>query len=126
MERLVKLLLLACVMVSVLAGPAIVGADMVPLREGTVVSTTETETVSYVLAKDASGKEFWVLTTQCIIADGAKIEVLAGGRYDNIKIEKLGKVVEDVYTAQLIRVAGKEIKGFGTHALPSGCINLRR
>ncbi len=101
-------------------------ADMVPIRQGTVVSTTGTDGASYIQVKDDAGKEFWVITSKCIVAEGAKLEVMAGGKYEGIKNESLDKVFDEAYTAQLIRVNGKEIAGFSAHGLPAGCIIIRK
>ena len=126
MRNLVKMFSVTCAAILLWSVLGIAKADLIPLRQGTVVSTTETERFSYISAKDEQGKEFWILTTLCILAEGAKIEVLAGAHYDSVQALGLDKMIEDVYTAQLIRVNGKEIKGFGTHGLPDGCITVKR
>lgn len=100
-------------------------AKVVPLRTGEVVSTKDAKAYTYIKAVDGEGKEFWVLTAICVVGEGGQIEVIAGTHYDEIKSENLDTVFKDVYTAQLIRVNGKEINGFGGHDLPAGCVTLR-
>jgi hypothetical protein len=106
-----------------LAPPA--SAEIVPLRSGSVVSAVDSGPYSFIEAVDAAGKNFWIITTVCTVGEKGKVAVLAGAHYDKIKSEHLGKVIEDVYTSQLLRVGDLEIPGFAAHGLPAGCVTLR-
>ena len=101
------------------------GAGIVPLRSGTVISKTDAGVYTYIKAVDAAGKEFWVLTSICTVGEKGKIAVLAGAHYDKVKSDHLGVVLEDVYTAQLLKIGELEVTGFGAHGLPQGCVTLR-
>ena len=100
-------------------------AGLIPLRSGTVVSKADAGVLTYIKAVDAAGKEFWILTSICTIGEQGKIDVLAGAHYDKLKSEQLNTVLEDVYTAQLLRIGGLEVTGFGAHGLPAGCVLLK-
>ena len=100
-------------------------AGLVPLRSGTVVSKADAGTYTFIKAVDDAGKEFWILTSICTIGEQGRIEVLAGAHYDKLKSEHLDAVLEDVYTAQLLRIGDQEVTGFGAHGLPTGCVLLK-
>lgn len=110
--------------VPVLASALPAGAEIVPLRSGKVVSSEKAKAFSYIKAVDKSGEEFWVLTAICTVSKGGEIEVLSGTRYDEVRSESPDFTFKDVYSAHLIRVNGEEIRGFGAHGLPDGCITL--
>jgi len=99
--------------------------DVDALRAGEVVSTRDIGAVTFVLAKDNEGRSFWVMTNLCTIGEGGRIEVLEGTRYPKIRSEDLGRTLNDVYSARLIRIDGRKIKGFGNEDLPANCIDLR-
>ena len=96
---------------------------VMPLRSGIVVAKMDADVFTYIKAIDDAGKEFWVLTSICTIGDKGKIAVLAGAHYDKLKTEHQG-IIEDVYAAQLLKIGGLEITGFGAHGLPAGCVQL--
>jgi hypothetical protein len=100
-----------------------VRAAIVPLRSGTVVSKMDAGTFTYIKAVDDAGKEFWVLTSICTVGEKGKIAILAGTHYDRLKTEHQG-TIEDVYTAQLLKIGDLEVTGFGAHGLPAGCVQL--
>lgn len=100
-------------------------AEILPLRSGTVVSKSDAGAFTYIKAVDDAGKEFWILTSICTVGEKGRIHVMAGAHYDKIKTEHLGTVLEDVYTAQLIKVGDLEVTGFGAHGLPPGCVMLK-
>ncbi|HEY5998532.1 MAG TPA: hypothetical protein VI078_04425 [bacterium] len=128
MTRLAARTVLASLLVLALAvlflAPG-VQATIVPMRAGTVVSTTRSGIFTYIKAVDAEGKTFWVLTSLCTVGEGGKIEVLSGTRHDKVKSEHLGMVLEDLYAAQLLKIGDLEVEGLGAHALPEGCVTLR-
>ena len=100
-------------------------AEIIPLRSGTVVSKADAGAMTFIKAADAAGKEFWILTSICTIGESGKIDVLAGAHYDKLKSTQLDSVLEDVYVAQLLRVGDLEVRGFGAHGLPDGCVMLK-
>ena len=100
-------------------------AGIVPLRSGTVVSKVETGALSYIKAVDDAEEPFWILTSLCTIGENGRIDVLAGTRYDKVASDHLGSVLEDVYTAELLKIGDLEVKGFGAFGLPAGCVMLR-
>ena len=97
-------------------------ATLIPLRSGTVVSRVDAGAVSYIKAMDGKEQTFWVVTSICTVGEGGKIEVLAGAHYEKLRNDSIDQTFEDVYTAQLIRINGQDVKGFGAHGLPEGCI----
>jgi hypothetical protein len=96
-----------------------------PLRQGEVVSTHDIGAVTFILARDDEDRNFWVMTNICTIGTGGKIEVLRGTHYSRIRSEDLGRTLNDVYSAQLILINGREVKGFGGEGLPANCVDLR-
>ncbi len=100
-------------------------AAIVPLRSGTVISKTDVGTFTAIKVMDDAGKKFWILTTLCVVGENARIDVLAGAHYDKVASDLMATVLEDVYTAQLLKIGDLEVKGFGTHELPAGCVTLR-
>ena len=95
------------------------------MREGTVVSTRDVGAVTFILAQDDEEKSFWVMTNLCTVGEGGRVEVLEGTHYPKIRSEDLGRTLNDVYTAQLVRINGREVKGFGNEDLPANCLDLR-
>ena len=95
------------------------------LREGTVVSTRDVGAVTFILAQDDEEKSFWVMTNLCTVGEGGRVEVLEGTHYPKIRSEDFGRTLNDVYTAQLVRINGREVKGFGNEKLPANCVDLR-
>jgi len=100
-------------------------AGIIPLRSGTVVSKLDTGALSYLKAVDDAGKPFWIVTTLCTIGEKGRVDVLTGTRYDKVASDHLGSVLEDVYTAELLKIGDLEVKGFGSPGLPDGCVVLR-
>jgi hypothetical protein len=111
------------VVVTVAIFAAGVQAMILPLRSGTVVSKMDSGAFTYIKAVDDAGKEFWILTSICTVGEKGKIAVLAGTHYDKLKTEHQG-LIEDVYTAQLLKIGNLEVTGFGAHGLPAGCVML--
>lgn len=99
-------------------------AGLLPLRTGTVVSKTDSGAFTFIKAVDEAGKEFWILTSICTIGEKGNIEVLAGAHYDKLKSDQLNTILDDVYTAQLLKIGDREVSGFGAHGLPAGCVML--
>jgi hypothetical protein len=100
-------------------------AGIIPLRSGTVVSKVDTGALSYLKAVDDEGRPFWIVTTLCTIGEKGRVDVLTGTRYDKVASDHLGSVLEDVYTAELLKIGDLEVKGFGSPGLPDGCVMLR-
>lgn len=99
-------------------------AEAVPLRSGKVLSTQSANTITYIRARDETGKEFWIMTATCTVGKGGEIQVLSGYHFDRIRSETLGTTMNDVYSAYLVKVNGQVIKGLSAHGLPRGCVNL--
>jgi hypothetical protein len=51
--------------------------------------------------------------------------VLTGTHYERVASDHLDAVLEDVYTAELLKIGDLEVKGFGSPGLPAGCVVLR-
>jgi len=100
-------------------------AGIIPLRSGTVVSKVDTGALSYIKAVDDAGKPFWILTSLCTIGENGRIDVLTGTHYDKVASDHLSTVLEDVYTAELLKIGDLEIKGLGALGLPAGCVMLK-
>jgi hypothetical protein len=100
-------------------------AGTTPLRSGTVVSKVDTGGVSYLKAVDDAGAPFWILTSLCTIGESGRVDVLTGTRYERVASDHLDAVLEDVYTAELLKIDDLEVKGFGSPGLPAGCVVLR-
>ena len=64
------------------------------------------------------------MTATCTVGKGGEIQVLSGYHFDRIRSEALGKTMDDVYSAYLIRVNGQVIRGLSAHGLPRGCVDL--
>ena len=96
-----------------------------PLREGVVVETHDIGAVTFILAQDDENRNFWVITNICTVGMGGKIKVLRGTHYSRIRSEDLGRTLNDAYSAQLILINGREIKGFDNEGLPANCVDLR-
>lgn len=100
-------------------------AGIIPLRSGTVVAKTDAGAMTYLKAVDEDGNTFWVVTSICTVGEKGKIDVLTGTHYEKIKSVDLDRVIEDVYTAQLLMIGDQEVTGFGAHGLPAGCVLLK-
>ena len=100
-------------------------AAIIPLRSGTVLSKSDAGGFTYIKAVDDAGKKFWVLTTLCIVGEQGKIAVLTGTHYEKVISDHLEVTLEDVYTAQLLKIGDVEVVGFGAHGLPAGCVVLQ-
>jgi len=96
-----------------------------PLRGGVVVETHDIGAVTFILAQDDENRNFWVMTNVCTVGKGGRIEVLRGTHYSRIRSEDLGRTLNDVYSAQLVLINGREVKGFGSEGLPANCVDLR-
>ena len=119
------LVFLALVAFGVVSLPPRAEAGILPLRSGTVISKTNAGAFTYIKAVDGAGKEFWILTSICTVGEKGRIDILAGAHYDQIKSEHLNTVLDDVYTAELLKIGDLEVTGFGAHGLPAGCVTLR-
>lgn len=104
--------------------PAGTWAEKAPLRSGKVLSTQSASAITYIQARDEAGKEFWIMTATCTVGKGGEIQVLSGYHFDRIRSEALGKTMNDVYSAYLIKVNGQVIRGLSAHGLPRGCVDL--
>lgn len=100
-------------------------AAIIPLRSGTVISKTDAGGFTYIKAIDDAGKKFWILTTLCVVGEQGRVDVLTGTHYEKVISDHLDVTLEDVYTAQLLKIGDVEVAGFGAHGLPAGCVVLQ-
>jgi hypothetical protein len=126
MKTQVRPILITIFSLAVLLGGivAVSSAKIIPLRSGSMSEKKDAGIYSYIKAIDQADKEFWIVTTTCIIGKGGKVEVLVGEHHDKIKSEVLGEVFQDVYVAQLLRINNLEVEGLSAHGVPEGCISL--
>lgn len=99
-------------------------AETEPLRAGRVVATETANAITYIHARDPSGRKFWVMTATCVVGMGGQIEVLSGYHFERIRSETLDKTMKDVYSARLLRINGQVVRGLSAHGLPRGCVDL--
>jgi hypothetical protein len=95
-----------------------------PIRSSEVVEVIKSGIWSWIGVKDAEGKIFWVMASNCTVGVGGKFELLAGEHFDKLKVESLGREFTDCYAGEKLRINGQLLEAYGAHGLPNGCIDL--